>query len=135
MPDKGCVQRARALLGIPFRLHGRSLASGLDCVGLVALATGRLDDAPVGYSLRTTRPDRWFALLDTLGPQVDAAEPGAVLLFRPGPAQLHLGIGTGISLIHADAGLRRVVETPAPFAWPLLGAWRLRCDAPSTRID
>ena len=133
MPDSGCVHRARALLGTPFRLHGRSPATGLDCVGLVAHATGRLAAAPAGYSLRTTRPDRWVALLDTLGPRTDAAKSGALLLFRPGPAQLHLGIGTGHSLIHADAGLRRVVETPAPFVWPLLGAWCLHARAPTTK--
>ena len=34
------VAAARAMLGVPFRLHGRSEA-GVDCVGLAVLALGR----------------------------------------------------------------------------------------------
>ena len=33
--------QALALVGAPFRLHGRSEETGLDCVGLVALAVAR----------------------------------------------------------------------------------------------
>ncbi len=34
------VAAARALVGVPFRLHGRD-RDGLDCVGVAALALGR----------------------------------------------------------------------------------------------
>ena len=35
----GVEATARALVGVRFRLHGRDAVHGLDCVGLVALAT------------------------------------------------------------------------------------------------
>jgi hypothetical protein len=124
MPGEAALARARALLGVPFRLHGRSLESGLDCVGVIAVAHDLLGDAPTGYSLRTTQYERWITLLDTLAERIAAPEIGAVMLLQPGAAQLHLGLWTGTSLIHADAGLRRVVETPGVPRWPVMGLWR-----------
>ena len=49
--------------------------------------------------------------------------PGAILLAAPGPGQLHLGISTGSGMIHADCAARRVVDRPAPLAWPIVAAW------------
>ena len=49
---------------------------------------------------------------------------GDLLMMRTGPGQLHLGIWTGAGLVHADAGLRRVVERPGAPPWPVLGCWR-----------
>ena len=49
---------------------------------------------------------------------------GDILLFDAGPAQVHVGVMTGSGVIHADAGLRKVVERPLPYAWPVLGIWR-----------
>lgn len=40
--------------------------------------------------------------------------------------QLHLMIGTRDGIVHAHAGLGRVVLTPGPSPWPLLGAWRFQ---------
>jgi uncharacterized protein YijF (DUF1287 family) len=52
---------------------------------------------------------------------------GDVLLFRLPVAQFHLGIVEADgALIHAHAGLRRVVVTPPPFAWPVERHWRLQ---------
>lgn len=124
MPGEAALARARKLLGVPFRLHGRSSESGLDCIGVIAVAHNLQDDAPTGYSLRTTRPERWIALLDSVALRITEPECGAVMLLQPGAAQLHLGIWTGNSLIHADAGLRRVVETPGLPRWPVIGFWR-----------
>jgi murein DD-endopeptidase / murein LD-carboxypeptidase len=111
----------RSLLDVPFRLHGRDPAYGLDCVGLVALATGV--SAPTGYSLRNTVTDWCASILDrdffvTMRPDV-----GDVVLLQAGPANLHLGVWMGESLIHADARIGRVVETPFPLPWPILGIW------------
>lgn len=52
------------------------------------------------------------------------ARSGDVLLVRAGPAQLHVVILTAEGYLHADAGLRRVVEVPGAVAWPVLSAWR-----------
>ena len=114
--------RARTAVGARFRLHGRDPASGLDCVGLAALAL-RVD-APTGYALRGGDEPAVAAMLDGLLVRVDAALPGDLLLMRAGPGQLHLAIGTDGGFVHADAGLRRVVERPGAPPWPVLGRWR-----------
>ncbi|KMS57635.1 NlpC/P60 family protein [Sphingobium cupriresistens] len=116
------VARARALMGVPFRLHGRSRA-GLDCVGLAALAMGR--EAHGAYGLRSgdiERAERWLAAAG-LRP-VAQGQPGDLALVRPGPLQLHLMIGTGAGFIHAHAGIGRVVEMPGASPWPVLSWWR-----------
>jgi len=116
------VTRARALIGTPFRLHGRD-AAGLDCVGLVALAWQQTQIA-TGYALRTNDPAAIEAALRVLRfRRRRKLKPGDILILNAGPAQLHLGIWTGTSLIHADAGLRRVVETPDWPRWPILSMW------------
>ncbi|KTT67936.1 hypothetical protein [Sphingomonas sanguinis] len=112
---------ARALLGVRFRLHGRDAAHGLDCVGLVALATER--QAPTGYGWRSGDAARVATLLDAQFVR-GADAPGAVLLMRAGPGQLHLAIRASDGIIHADAGLRRVAWRPGVPPWPVLGYWK-----------
>ena len=51
---------------------------------------------------------------------------GDVLLLDVGPSQLHLAIvGVDGGIVHAHAGLRRVVLTPYPLPWPIVRHWRL----------
>ena len=116
------VAAARDWVGVPFRLHGRG-RDGIDCVGLVAMATGR--EAAFAYGLRSgdrTRAEHWLRKAGL--EHVAQGAPGHVALVRAGPMQLHLMIGTGTGFVHAHAGLRRVVETPGPSPWPVLGWWR-----------
>ncbi|KAA9018253.1 peptidoglycan endopeptidase [Sphingobium limneticum] len=116
------VERARAMIGVPFRLHGRSEA-GLDCVGLAAVALGR--EAPCAYGLRSGDVPRAEGWLRAAGLRlVDVARPGDLALVRPGPLQLHLMIGTEAGFVHAHAGLGRVVEMPGVSPWPVIGWWR-----------
>ncbi|MBZ9645936.1 C40 family peptidase [Sphingobium sp. 3R8] len=118
----GVVERARALVGVPFRLHGRGRA-GLDCVGLAALAMGR--EAHCAYGLRSGDIGRAEGWLRAAGLRpVEVGEPGDLALVRPGPLQLHLMIGTGAGFIHAHAGIGRVVEMPGASPWPVIGWWR-----------
>lgn len=122
------VAAARGAVGARFRLHGREAASGLDCVGLAALALrggGWEGAVPSGYALRGT--DRAAsARLAGQGLVAGTGEgAGELRLFAAGPGQWHLGIGTEGGLIHADAALRRVVERPGPAPWPMIAAWRL----------
>lgn len=118
------IAAARALLGTPFRLQGRD-ATGLDCVGLIAAAYDLTAEAPRAYRLRGTPADRAALLLDGhfRRRRNGAVHVGDIVMLSAGPAQLHLGLWTGASLIHAHAGLRRVVETPGPIAQPLVGIW------------
>ena len=55
-----------------------------------------------------------------------AAEAGDLLMVHPAPTRSHLLIaGTAANFIHAHAGLRRVVSTPAPLPWSIARHWRL----------
>jgi len=119
----GAVVAARALVGVPFRLHGRSPERGLDCVGLAALVLRRA--APEGYGLRSGDEGRASEWLRAAGLQrVEAAREGDLALVRPGPLQLHLMIVVPGGHVHAHAGVGRVVEMPGPSPWPVIGYWR-----------
>lgn len=113
-------------MGVRFRRQGRAPEEGLDCVGLVAFAN-RLQHVPTGYALHGGTEDRLARELRMAGFRpVRAMKPGDTLALRAGFEQLHLGIWTGTALVHADAGLRRVVERPGLPPWPMVGVWRHR---------
>lgn len=117
------LKRARGAIGARFRLHGRDVAGGLDCVGLAGLAYGV--EPPRGYSLRSGDARPVIAGATAAG-LVHAAErqAGDLVLFRAGPGQLHLAIQSEDGVIHADASLRRVVERPGAPPWTELMRWR-----------
>ena len=122
---------ALALCGTPFRLRGRDPRHGLDCVGLVAAALtaiGRRPPPLPDYALRHHDLAGFAPVLRGCGLRA-AAGPvrgGDVLLLRPGPGQLHVGIRTaGGGLIHAHAALGRVVCEPDRASWPVIEAWRI----------
>jgi cell wall-associated NlpC family hydrolase len=131
MSGEALAAAAAALVGSRYRRHGRDPATGLDCVGVLAAALaaiGRPARLPHDYPLRSrVRPDfaEWAGgcgLAAARGP----ARAGDVLIACPGPCQLHVIIALGRGdLVHAHAGLRRVVRMPGPLAWPVLSAWRL----------
>ena len=115
---------ARALVGVPFRLHGRDQATGLDCVGVAALVFG-VGDVPRGYSVRTADRDGVAALIDAAGLSRTRreAQAGDLVLAKSGPAQCHLVVMTDAGFVHADAGIGRVVETPGAVPWPIVAIW------------
>lgn len=120
------VARARRLVGVRFRPQGRSASTGLDCVGLAAAAL-RIEAPPAGYALRGGSAERLEDGLRSAGLRpVAAARAGDLLVLALGAGQLHLAIFTGDGLVHADAGLRRIVERPGAPPWPVLSAWRLK---------
>lgn len=124
------ARAAEALVGTPFRLHGRDPATGLDCIGLFAAAmatAGRDIAVPTGYPLRVRRLEGWLPDPASCGlcPAQGGVEAGDVLLIAPGPCQLHLLIaGASGGWIHAHAGLRRVVEDKLRPAGHLIHHWR-----------
>lgn len=124
--------RAEALLGAPYRLHGRDPATGLDCVGLVAAARGDGLATPCGYGLRTIAIERYLGFASGAGfaPADGAAfRRGDLVLAIPGPAQHHLLIALAAErFIHAHAGLRRVALHCGPLPWPIEAHWRLQPD-------
>ncbi len=120
------VAAARGTLGARFRAQGRDPAFGLDCVGVAAWALragGYPGAVPSGYSLRAGEAAIGREALRGLARCAgDAA--GDLLLCRAGSG-LHLAIRTESGVIHADAGLRRVVERPGAPPWPVIAAWRI----------
>lgn len=131
MVNKGWIlaREALGLIGVPFRLHGRSVETGLDCVGMVALAAwraGHSGTVPDRYALRGGRLDEIHCWLTSAGLfRVDEMRVGDVVLVRAGVRQFHLMVVTDGGFVHAHAGLRRVVEVPGASPWPVLSIWRL----------
>ena len=120
------ARRALALVGVPFRLQGRD-ASGLDCVGL-CLAAFRIPPqrARADYQLRGDFRSEIKAFLATGFRDVGGKRlrPGDLMVMQVSEQQSHLGIRTKLGFVHADAGLRRVVETPGEPPWPQLAVYR-----------
>lgn len=133
VPDRGAAlaQAAAAMVGCPFRLHGRDPATGLDCIGLVAAALsaiGARPAAPTGYGLRNLAVEHWLhhAAASGLEPSPGPLRVGDVLLIALGACQHHLVIATGGGMvIHAHAGLRRVVRQPFERTWQVGAKWRV----------
>jgi len=132
---KRLAQAAVGLLGVRFRLYGRDPETGLDCVGLVAAsltAIGRQPKVPRGYRLRNTGIDQWLGLAErsNLRPVLTKPLAGDVVLIEPGPAQNHLLIVEDAgSVIHAHAGLGRVVRQALDPSIAHLIRWRLAPNA------
>lgn len=121
------VAGARRCVGTRFRIQGRLPGVGLDCVGVVVCAAAaagiRLADA-TDYSLHGEQAGRLDDALSGLRP-VAAGAAGDVAVFEPASGTRHVGIVTEGGLVHAHAGLRRVVEGPADPDWSPIGIWRL----------
>lgn len=123
-PPPDPVAAARALLGVPFRLHGRN-ARGLDCLGLAWLAARRcgvclpdVHDYDQLPPVATVVP-RLSAVLPAAGPTVDA---GQLAVFAVAGRHAHLGIVSSLAcgrfgVIHAYAPLGRVVEHGLDTRW------------------
>ena len=130
-PGLALAQAAARFIGVPFRLHGRDPATGLDCVGLLhatLTGCGHPGLRHFAYALHNTDISDGLRTIAQAGLRNAHGSilPGDVLLVRPGCAQVHLLIaGPNGDSIHAHAGLRRVVRTPAPLPWPVKRHWRL----------
>jgi len=118
------VAAARGCIGARFRPHGRNVAYGLDCVGVAGVAFGRV--VPADYPLRGGPIERIVKLIGRAGlTRIASAIAGAgdLLLVDAGLGQLHLAVLTDVGFVHADVGLRRVVETPGRPAGLVVAAW------------
>ncbi|MEL6237190.1 MAG: NlpC/P60 family protein [Pseudomonadota bacterium] len=125
------ARAAATFVGTPFRLYGRNAQTGLDCVGLLlaSLTAIGIQAVPVrGYRLRNCSIEPWLEcatrwnLVSTEGP----VQVGDVLIVVPGPSQHHIMIASQDgSVIHAHAGLKRVVHEPVRHAQSLVAHFHL----------
>lgn len=133
-PARAFALAAESFVGAPFRFRGRHPRTGLDCVGLVAAALEAVDLPAPPIAPYALRQRDFTAQLDGAAsagftPVTGDPRTGDLLLLSPGPAQVHLAVvGVGGGLIHAHAGLGKVVLTPPPAPWPIERHWRLRRD-------
>ncbi len=125
MPDtfaQDFVAAARLCLGARFRLQGRQLETGLDCIGLIIWSAQRCG---------LTVPDAQDYLLSDNPARLDAgllAAPilpidpatiaaGNIVRLLSNGQPLHLAICGAETLIHADIKCRKVVEQRLTQAW------------------
>lgn len=122
------VAAARRCVGTRFRPQGRTPGVALDCIGVALVAA---HGGGVGFVVPPYRlgGDGEAALDAGLAAQgcvaVERAAPGDLLVIAPAPGRRHLGIVTGRGVVHAHAGLGRVVEGPLDPDWVAVGTWRL----------
>jgi cell wall-associated NlpC family hydrolase len=120
---------ARAMVGVRFRPQGRDPGTGLDCVGLVwaaYAAAGCTLRSPRDYPLRGWSEGRIVAALAAAGFRVvtDVRDGDVALIALPA-GQFHLGLIGVDRMVHAHAGLKRVVETPLGDGFLSTTRWRL----------
>ena len=126
---RGAIAAARAGLGTRFRAQGRLIGVGLDCVGvaLLAAAGAGLQLGPVPpYALGGDHEDLLAATLRHLGlRRVRRSRPADLVEYALAPGHRHLALITDLGILHAHAGLGRVVEGPVPDDWPVVAFWAL----------
>lgn len=110
-------ERARGLVDVRFRAHGRNVQSGLDCVGVVLIAFKLNDLVIPPYRLTGGSWEQIESILssafDTSGDPEPAAEQ---LVISRLPRCFHMGVLGTASVVHADLRVGRVVETPGSLA-------------------
>ncbi len=125
------ADRAQEAMGLRFRLHGRSINNGLDCVGLVAHAIQPMIAAaeiPRHYTLRFDDINVPIAFFEALDFERLESEQGYLIgdiaLIAPAAQQLHFIIIAQDGFIHAHSGLRKIVKTNYPILSPVKAVWR-----------
>lgn len=119
------VACARRMIGTPWRHQGRVPGVALDCAGLilqVGKQLGVMTWDTIDYQ-REAAPELFVGFFKTHGKEIPLASihPGTVLCLRDNKFPCHCGIvGSnvhGLTLIHAFARRRRVVEEQLTRQW------------------
>ena len=123
--DRLPLDRARACIGAPFRLNGCHPQTGFDCAGLVAYCWHIAPETlPIRRSMMRVAPAIWHDALSAASfVETRAPKDGDVLLLDCGRGRWHVGISDGDTVIHAHAGLGRVVRSPLG-AMRVVSVWR-----------
>lgn len=122
------VAAVRDCVGTRFRPQGRVPGIGLDCIGVAlraAAAAGLGGLAVPAYAIGGDNAGLLMPFLASCGCRcVGAAQLGDVLVVEPAPGQRHVAIVTSLGVVHAHAGLGRVVEGPIDPGWTIIAIWR-----------
>ena len=120
---------ARAGVGTRFRAQGRHVGLGLDCIGVALLAAAGarvMLPAVPAYALSGDHERLLADSLTALGcRRVRSARPGDLIEYCLAPGHRHLAVLSETGIIHAHAGLGRVVEAPPPAEWQPVACWAL----------
>ena len=119
-----------AVIGTPFQLQGRLVGVGLDCVGVVceAARAARISlDVPADYSVTGPQGRDLESPLALFGfrRRTGMALPADVVVMQGPGGRQHLGVWTGLAIVHAHMGLRQVISAPLHPDWPVLSSWCL----------
>lgn len=115
------IQDARIWLGTPFKLQGRCIGVGVDCIGLIVAVVPQLQKFDTtGYSLRFQSDDLKKILDENLKP-ASVPEIGNILLMNFDAIPNHLAIYSCMedgapSIIHASLSANQVIEERLPLS-------------------
>lgn len=118
------ISEARGWLEVPWRHQGRT-RHGIDCAGLVIKVANDLGISQydtTAYQRRTSGHEFMDHFNSNMKKKrVSSAEPGDVLLFRDDMFPCHSAIigikPEGLTIIHAYANRKKVVEEPYTGEW------------------
>lgn len=130
------VREARALLGCPYVHQHRMAGTGVDCAGVLTLVTKMLglSDFDVTDYERYPEGMQLLSLCDQQMTRIPVAQmqAGDAIAMRITRQPQHVGILVdyclgGLSMVHADNKVGRVVETPLDQRWldRVVAAYRL----------
>ena len=110
------------------RGHGIFIARGADPKRMMSEIAGKADGYCSGKGGSMHIADMGLGALGARFRRVSPARRrvGDLLLMAVAEDQLHLGVLTLRGFVHADARLRRVVETPGLPRWPVIAIYRRR---------
>jgi hypothetical protein len=122
---------ALALIGTPFHDHGRHPPHGVDCIGVIEQCLNQAGFeiiAPSDYRRQGDHAKRIVAFFadERFGKACDGPQTGDIAVAQITSRQFHFMIRVPQGWVHAHAGLGKVVQTPDPIDWPLLGIWRVK---------
>lgn len=118
------IERARSVIGAPYRRQGREPRTGIDCLGLA------FHCFDLSFDMRTSdgrglSPTAFERLAIRYFTTANTPRDGDLVVMRE-RGRWHLGIRDGEAMIHADARSRRVVRRPGRLPMKLYAVLRRR---------
>lgn len=126
-------EAARTFIDVPFKHQGRNPEFGIDCIGLVKLSLALLGVVTPDRRNYPRDPDGTLndAMRSVFGPEAFGLRADDAVSIRYKGQARHVAIvgenRNGLTLIHTDARIGRVVEQPLDDRWRkrIVASWRL----------